>query len=338
MPRVSSLPPWTALAVAGALAGCRHGTRPTTPTVAAVALAPTRLLWVPVGASQSLHREEDGTTDLVAGTMRVRVRDDEFQSAREQLAAPISFGARVAHGWVYVATDGACLASADFLGPLRRVGDFPDFYQHYRSDGAQSPQRGRVALVDRERVAWMSDGGPFGRITGLGPDRVEQVYFVDERHGAAITDGGVVRCTADGGEHWRVMPTGGVGASHMLTLGPLIQVLAGPWYTLLPGCEVFARASEESRRPDLPAGEVERYDRLYREAVAREEEHNNDRGDRGLRLLLAARDPAWLDLLGGLVRPDGTIVFGTSGGLVSLDADSGRVLGRVATDMSGCAL
>lgn len=292
---------------------------------------PTRVLWLPRGGGLDFYaREPDGFADVLFGSLRVQVRDDEVRVATDQFVLPVSYAAPVARGWVFVGEDGICAASRSFLGPLTRVGDFPDFHREFGYRGSDNRQRGRVALVDRDHAAWMSDGGPFVPVTALAPQRVEQIYFVSERFGGAITDGGLVYCTRDGGARWSLLANEGRGATHMNLRPEGIEVNAGDWLRLTPDCRLVDRDGEG----DAPPGP--------QEAGYLPDEPESERWLRedgaSLPWLLASADSAWIDLLNGRPRPDGTLLANTRSELRTLDAATARVLRRVGGYYEPCRI
>ncbi|MEZ4408533.1 MAG: hypothetical protein R3A52_18970 [Polyangiales bacterium] len=191
-----------AIACAVMWTGCRSAPAPiAAPHATPEREPPTRVEVLPDGPISWVGVEPDGWSDLTFGGARVQALDDEVRVADDLFALRITLAVQVAHGWVFCAEDGACAASETFLGPLRRVGEFPGM----RVGSAETlsiDARGRAAVIDAQAVAWTSDGGTFRKVTYLPAVALRAILFTDARQGAAIIDGGGLMVTADGGETW----------------------------------------------------------------------------------------------------------------------------------------
>lgn len=284
--------------------------------------APTRLAWLPTGPEFFVQREPDRFADVALGSLRLQVRDDEVRVAADQPAAAIVLAGRTARGWVFVDAAGSALAAPDFLGPLTRVGAFPGFRDGLGFHGLdyRMGQRGRLALVDRRRVAWMSDGGVFAPVAALDGERVEDILFVSEREGFAWTDGGALRCTRDGGAHW--MAVGGVlhGPPSLRSSADGVLADIGGRSVVTSDCRLAPREDIDvpPRNDDFSTG--------------RDPPAEWHRVGPGLPWLLARRDPAWTGLLHGIARPDGTLVVRSGRDLTLVEGRSARGLTRFRLD------
>ncbi|MEZ4410140.1 MAG: hypothetical protein R3A52_27235 [Polyangiales bacterium] len=193
-----------AIACAVMWTGCRSAPAPVAaPRATPEREPPTRVELLPYGPISTVGVEPDGWADLTFGGARVQTLDDAARFADDAFAQRIVLAVPVARGWVFCAEDGACAASETFLGPLRRVGDFPGMHV----DGGpltavRADARGRASVIDRDGVAWTSDGGPFVRVATLPPVAVLALLFADERQGVATLDGGAFMVTTDGGARW----------------------------------------------------------------------------------------------------------------------------------------
>lgn len=272
--------------------------------------APTRFLWLPEGRPRFIGRDPEGFDNVSLGRLRLQVRDDEVRVADDSFAESIAVAAHVARGWVFVAADGTSARADTFVGPLSVLGRRLCF-GGTRDEYEANPQHGRIAVTDCDGGAWSSDGGDFERIAALGREPVQDVFFTSERHGAALTRDGVVRCTRDGGARWEVVPTGPVGARQM-HVGPQgLSVYADEWRSLTPDCNLLDHELDGSE-PGAGAALD------YNEVTGRYDRENE------LPRLLLHHDPAWIDALQGLPLPDGTVVLPSATGARLLDANTAR--------------
>lgn len=302
-------------------AGCRTG-RPagvrTTASGASGSGAPTRFLWLPEGRARFFGRDREGFDNLGYGRLRIAVRDDEVRVADDSFASEIIVSARAAHGWVFIAADGTSARADTFVGPLSMLGHRPCAHGP-RDSYTANQQRGRLAITDCNGGAWISDGRAFERVAGLDGESVAEILFVDERHGAAITRDGVLRCTRDGGARWETVPTGGAGARELYIEHYGLGVLADDRRSLTRDCRLL---DDERQSPDEGAGPP----RSLEELTGHYEQ------DATLPRLLVHHDPAWIDALHGLSFTDGTVVVPSTMGARILDASTARELREVADE------
>ncbi len=303
------------------LLGCRVARGPATADAARE--APTRMLWQTTRSYASVeHHEPDGTLDVTFGALRVQVRDDVLRVAPDQIIADVRLAAPVARGWTFVGEDGSAFAARTFLGPLRRIGDFPGIEWLINPDRRMVEQGGRLGAVDRDGAAWMSDGGAFERVTALADEPVRQIAFVSERVGGAVSRTGALRCTSDGGAHWAAVPDAAPRVAELRTRGESLEVFDGSGPRLIgPDCR-FLPGAAPTRARDLP-------------------EWTASAGVPSplpVAWLLTTHDAAWIDALQGLPRPDGTLLAqgptqcrdtSDNGTLFTLNAATGRVLSGV---------
>lgn len=257
--------------------GCQASAAPPRP-VSPVGLVAERAAVeiLPRGEPWVAGAERDGRLDLVVGGLRVQALDDDLRLADDRFARPIVRAVRATRGWVFVAEDGACGASATFLGPLRRVGNLPGF-RRTSYDSRGDGQQGRIGLVDREGRGWTSDGGDLTRVASLPEVELRNLLFADERQGLAIVDGGAFLVTDDGGTSWRPVPGEerdveyvGVGGGRFVSAGRRLDALYG--------AGGLTEAADRERTDLLPRWDEARF--VWR---------------------LVAREPRWVDLLGGEV-------------------------------------
>ncbi|MFO0605855.1 MAG: hypothetical protein U0324_21910 [Polyangiales bacterium] len=127
----------------------------------------------------------------VRGGSRFEVEGDESRAAEETLRAPIVAAVPTADGWRWF-TAREVWASATWLGPLHRVAAWPD--------ASPVPAPGRPVAV-REGVLFGVPSPPRRWVITAG--------FVDDRHGFALTEPGVILETTDAGGTWRRLPSPG---------------------------------------------------------------------------------------------------------------------------------
>lgn len=273
--RARALLGWTV-----ATLGCVGSAPPPRPAHPVASEVGARVEILPSGGAWFAGSEPDGALDVVAGGLRVRALDDDLRLADDRFARPIVRAVRVARGWVFVADDGACAASATFLGPLRRVGNLPGFRRTPR-DRWGDGQSGRVGLVDREGSGWTSDGGDFARVGSLPDVALRNLLFLDEAQGLAVTDAGALLRTLDGGASWRSVQAQGYG-TYSVTIrdGRFTYRRDLPMYFLY-GADGFAEVADDGPAIAPPPWD----ERLFA-------------------WRLVAREPRWVDLLDGEVVGD----------------------------------
>ncbi len=260
-------------------------------------LSLARVEWVPRGDFERVADEPGGWTDVVFHGRRLRALEDEVEFADEAFASAIRQVARVPGGWLFLARDGVAAFSPTFTGPLQRVGDFPQRHLLFSvDDGVVQRREGRMAVVDRDRVAWSSDGGTFQRVTGLAPGPVDDIEFIDGRRGGALIAGSTLQCTRDAGRTWTTVPP---GERAWEVLEMTACAFGGE------GTDAGGSAGAREREPAEPfAAEVLSFD--------------------ALRLAAVRHDPLWLDALGSKSSDPTTAWFVWRQTLLTFELSTGR--------------
>ncbi len=121
----------------------------------------------------------------------------------DRLLSEIVLAREVSGGWVFVGADGSVLRSGEFLGPLSRLGSLPSRV------ATTFAGRGRVAVISQQGEVFATNGTePIARMMLPGGAKALTGAFATPLRGAAITEGGGLLATADGGASWQAVPLG----------------------------------------------------------------------------------------------------------------------------------
>jgi len=268
------------------------------------AAAPTTLAWHPWARASAFGRDALGAWQIVWGGMRMLQHDDGVRLARERLDEGIQLALPVTRGWVFVTQGAAVLTATEFLGPLTRRSLPEGAVEETLPLGALAGQRGRVAFVTRDGRAFASDGGPLAPIASLLGRRVSTVAFRNASQGAAITEGGALWHTRDGGASWQAVAAAGAPWT-----GLIVRADA-----LIASGTVAHAVTDDGRLGDVPR-------------AASGPDH--DRPPPGWREALAAQGPAWRDVSPSVAFPDGVEVFFEAAGARVVARERGRTLRRL---------
>jgi len=159
--------------------------------------------WIPVLAEPIVLGDEDGALCAGVGSVRATIRGESVSIARDRPLARIVGAARDGARWLFVTSDGTAFEAASCTGALRAIARRGLFVP------SVGGSRGALAWRDQLGRSWFTNGSEIRRWP-LQP--VESVAFIDRDTGLAITNGGVVRWTADGGRNDRIVSIGAAAA------------------------------------------------------------------------------------------------------------------------------
>jgi hypothetical protein len=266
--------------------------------------APTTLAWHPWARASAFGRDARGAWQIVWGGARMLQHDEGVRLARERLDDAIEFAVPVTQGWVFVTVGAAVLTATEFLGTLTRQNLPGRAVDETLPLNVLAGQRGRVAFVTRDGRAFASDGGSLAPIASLVGRRVSTMAFRNASQGAAITEGGALWHTRDGGASWQAVAAAGapwtgltVRADALIAIGTVAHAV-----------------TDDGRLGDVPG-------------AALGSEH--DQPPPGWREALAALGPTWRDVSPSVPFPDGVEVFFEAAAARVVARESGRTLRRI---------
>lgn len=155
--------------------------------------------WLPKIEEPLVIESQGERTLVVAGAVRASVERASAVVARDFPLAQIVSAALVGSRWAFVTADGGVFEASSFVGTLRAIS------QSDYSVERVSRSRGALAWLDHVHRGWVFDGEEVRRWP---LEQSTSVAFSSAREGAAITAGGLVRWTTDGGRSDRIVALG----------------------------------------------------------------------------------------------------------------------------------
>jgi hypothetical protein len=213
--------------------------------------------------------ESDGSSYVLLGGARGRVRGSTTSWAPDLVLGGIAAAVRADGEWLFAGNDGALYRAPFFTAPLERVGatDGSPIVRGFASTG-------RLLARDARARLWIGSRAGFSLWTPPDHSSVLDAGFASARFGVVVLSPGRALLTRDGGAHWAPAPLasraiasvallddgfvayGPDGAVRLRADGPAepFSGIAPPWDATVPNStEVRAIAA-----PDLPGAQVAR--------------------------------------------------------------------------------
>jgi hypothetical protein len=157
--------------------------------------------------------EADGSSYVLLGGARGRVREQTVTWAPDLVLGGIAAAVRSESAWLFAGNDGALYRAPFFTAPLERVGatDGAPLVESFVSAGRL------VARDDRGRL-WIGSRAGLSRWDNPGDGAVLDASFADERFGVVVRSPGRALMTVDGGARWTPLSLGSRAISSLVWL------------------------------------------------------------------------------------------------------------------------
>lgn len=153
-----------------------------------------------------LVERTDQVERYVLGSLRLELRDKTLVWGQDRPLTFLAGAVRVDSGWVFVSSDGVFFSAANFLAPLKRLGQVDARIRLPKANG-------RAIAIDESGTLWTTTGakGP-AKVKALAEFTVLDAAFADANVGFALVAPGKTLYTDNGGKSWVELDLGDNGA------------------------------------------------------------------------------------------------------------------------------